>query len=183
MDNKYVVSTLCEICANACGGCSWSQYGRWEPVEGWEAMRNDVVCPNAIKKIAESYIVLDCPRYVPDQYAKKYPFDRGKAERWAREKLRIYDRAKMRTKKKPVKESVSKDVLIEMNRNNRRATALLEPCPQCGRDSGRRMQTETVPEKFYVVCQSCGYRVGPYKAIFAASQRWNKEYQYGQKRY
>ena len=52
----------------------------------------------------------------------------------------------------------------------------LEPCPKCRMDSGKRMQTETVPEKFFVVCQTCGYRVGPYKAGFSATQAWDREY-------
>ena len=52
----------------------------------------------------------------------------------------------------------------------------LEPCPKCRRDSGKRMQTETVPEKFYVVCQSCGYRVGPCGSPSAAAVKWDKEY-------
>lgn len=52
----------------------------------------------------------------------------------------------------------------------------LEPCPKCHRDSGKRMQTETVLEKFYVVCQSCGYRVGPCGSPSVAAQKWDKEY-------
>lgn len=53
---------------------------------------------------------------------------------------------------------------------------MLEPCPKCNRDSGKRMQTEKIPELFYVVCLSCGYTVGPCKSKSEATRKWDKEY-------
>lgn len=63
-----------------------------------------------------------------------------------------------------------------MNARNTPFRHLLEPCPKCNRDSGKRMQTETVPEKFYIVCQSCVYRVGPCGSTSEATKKWDKEY-------
>lgn len=173
MDSEYTVSTLCEICRNALGKCSWSEYGRWEPIDGWEAIRNDIVIPRANRK-EESYIVLACPEYVPDEYAEDYPFDREKAERRAEVKARNIEGPRRKAKKRQKIEI--KEPLIEMNCDNRHPVHKLEPCPRCNMDSGKRMQTETVPERFFVVCQSCGYTVGPCGSPSAASVKWEKEY-------
>jgi hypothetical protein len=41
-------------------------------VEGWTAERNDVWCPHAdgkgndFSKFEESYIVIECPEFIPD---------------------------------------------------------------------------------------------------------------------
>lgn len=63
-------STLCWHCQNACGHCSWSR--EFKPVEGWTAVRHDVVVTHATKenvnkKPVESYIVRKCPEFVEDQ--------------------------------------------------------------------------------------------------------------------
>ena len=97
--NDYTVSTLCEICQNACGGCSWSERGVQKPVEGWDAIRNDLYVNHGtvgkpISFLDESYIVLDCPQCVPDKFAKRYPFDRETAERRARIRIAMAERAK-----------------------------------------------------------------------------------------
>lgn len=63
-----------------------------------------------------------------------------------------------------------------MNARNTPFRHPLEPCPKCNRDSGKRMQTETVPERFFIVCQSCGYRVGPCGSTSEATKKWDKEY-------
>lgn len=62
-----------------------------------------------------------------------------------------------------------------MNRSRFRKT--LSPCPRCRLDSGLRMQTETVPEQFYVVCQSCGYRAGPCADQGRATRAWEEAYE------
>lgn len=89
---EYTPSTLCEICQNACGGCAWSKYGEQKPVEGWEAIRNDLYVNHGtvtapISFIQESYVVLACPEFEPDRFADRFPFRRSEAER--RAKLRI----------------------------------------------------------------------------------------------
>lgn len=175
---EYCVTTLCEVCRNALGKCSWSEYGRWEPIDGWEAIRNDIVIPGANRK-EESYIVLACPEYVPDKYAEDYPFDREKAERRAKAKTWSIECIRKKEKKPRIntdKPTENKEPLREMNSENRHTTHKLEPCPKCGMDSGKRMQTETVPERFFIVCQSCGYRLGPYKAMCTATQQWDRRY-------
>lgn len=53
--------TICWGCDNACGGCSWSR--EFKPVEGWTATRRDLLMTNGTK---ESYIVHECPEFVPD---------------------------------------------------------------------------------------------------------------------
>ena len=173
MDSEYTVSTLCEVCRNALGKCSWSEYGKQTPVEGWEAIRMDVVS-QARERREESYIVLACPQYAPDEYAKIYPFNREKAERRAEVKARNIEGTRRKAKKREKIEI--KEPLREMNSENRHTTHRLEPCPRCGMDSGKRMQTETVPERFFVVCLSCGYTVGPCGSPSAASVKWDKEY-------
>lgn len=63
----YVPETLCELCGNACGGCRWSRKGEQLPVEGWEAVRRDVIMRGPWgKRVEESYIVLDCPEFEPE---------------------------------------------------------------------------------------------------------------------
>lgn len=60
--------TLCFSCQNAvpnkekCLGCPWSE--SFEPVEGWNAM------PTTLSEsdgIIDSYLVLECPMYIPDE--------------------------------------------------------------------------------------------------------------------
>lgn len=74
------IRTLCEVCGNACGGCSWSEYGVQRPVPGWDAVRNDIRTPgDRAKPRVESYAVLDCPEFVlEERYAREYQaFDRA----------------------------------------------------------------------------------------------------------
>ena len=58
--------TICWECANACGGCSWSEHMNHTPVPGWRATRRDVVTKGG--ESTESYIVHDCPQFVRDAY-------------------------------------------------------------------------------------------------------------------
>lgn len=80
----YTPSTLCEICGNACGHCSWSQKNVQKPVEGWEAIRNDIMPHGKGAEQVESYVVLSCPEYEPDRYAERFPFNRKEAIRRVR---------------------------------------------------------------------------------------------------
>lgn len=65
--------TLCWKCANACGGCSWSD-GTFTPVDGWTAIqtfqRENHGGGYYIDR--ESFIVLSCPLFEDDtdQYCK-----------------------------------------------------------------------------------------------------------------
>ena len=63
--------TICWSCANACGGCSWSRYKTHEPVPGWTAIPTKIGMQinshGRIKRgTVDSYIVLECPEYIPD---------------------------------------------------------------------------------------------------------------------
>lgn len=78
---EYTCSTLCEICANACGHCDWSKKNVQKPVEGWDAIRNDIMPHGKGSGLIESYVVLDCPEYQPDEYAERFPFNREEAIR------------------------------------------------------------------------------------------------------
>ena len=49
----------------------------------------------------------------------------------------------------------------------------LNTCRVCGMEAGERMVTETVPEKFYVVCRICGFKTRPHKGQSAATAEWN----------
>lgn len=71
--------TICWKCANACGGCDWSKK-RAKPVDGWEAIRRD------LSRGIESYIVLSCPKFVPDRQEEKKKT--GKIRVWTLEETR-----------------------------------------------------------------------------------------------
>ena len=72
----FNASTLCDLCANACGFCEWSEKNA-RPVPGWEAIRNDILYFNGRENVKiESYAVLDCPKFVPDANGARYEFDK-----------------------------------------------------------------------------------------------------------
>lgn len=56
------LSTLCELCKNACCGCSWSEEG--EPVPGWKAEPTAIHGMNK-QYIVHSYCVYECPLFEP----------------------------------------------------------------------------------------------------------------------
>jgi len=92
----YVPHTLCEVCANACGGCSWSEKNIQTPVEGWEAVRNDISVNDKTKGsyregICESYVVLACPQFeLEEQHRWAYErFDPEKARRHAENRASV----------------------------------------------------------------------------------------------
>lgn len=66
------VKQLCEHCAKACGGCSWSD--ALEPVEGWNA--EPVTIPSS--KL-DSYVIRTCPEFVwgnrDDKRHKKFDYN------------------------------------------------------------------------------------------------------------
>lgn len=51
----------------------------------------------------------------------------------------------------------------------------LPPCPACGMDSGVRKVSVTIPEQFFVICESCGFKTRPHKTAGAATQEWKKK--------
>ena len=56
--------TLCDFCANACGGCSWSQKDVQTPVPGWDAVRRDIPLDEVRPlSFVESYVVIHCPEF------------------------------------------------------------------------------------------------------------------------
>lgn len=86
----YVPTTLCELCANACGGCRWSRKDVQEPVPGWEAARRDLPWDG---RMLESYVVLDCPEFVGEtrHWFWLINWDRTMAEGLARTDLEGFD--------------------------------------------------------------------------------------------
>ena len=66
MKNKKDFSQPCWTCANACGGCSWSQ--EFEPVPGWKAVpvtiAQNETCPDTFR-------ILYCPQWRPDRRTAK----------------------------------------------------------------------------------------------------------------
>lgn len=51
----------------------------------------------------------------------------------------------------------------------------LKHCRVCGMDSGVRKVTVRHPEKFFVVCEVCGYKTRPHTSQAAATREWNNE--------
>lgn len=58
--------TLCWDCANACGGCTWSDHWLHKPINGWTAVRADLKTKDG--EVTESYIVTECPEFIRDAY-------------------------------------------------------------------------------------------------------------------
>lgn len=61
-----------------------------------------------------------------------------------------------------------------MNAKGRKTRYPLSVCPRCGMDSGNRKVSETANEKNYVVCETCGYLVGPFGDMPHAVKAWNR---------
>ena len=59
--------TLCWKCTKACGGCSWSDHWEHTPVPGWTATRASVKNDD---REAWSYLVTECPEFVPEKPRK-----------------------------------------------------------------------------------------------------------------
>ena len=56
--------TLCWDCANATGGCSWSDYWEHSPVPGWIAIPTKLKLNNETN--GSSYAVISCPEFIRD---------------------------------------------------------------------------------------------------------------------
>ena len=56
--------------------------------------------------------------------------------------------------------------------SGRRFRMELPVCPNCGMDSGKRFISDTVPEKYFVVCETCGYMTKPHPTQTAATKEW-----------
>jgi hypothetical protein len=61
-----------------------------------------------------------------------------------------------------------------MNYNGKTHYSNLKCCRVCGMDAGNRVVTDTVPEKFFVVCQICGFKTKPHPTLSAATKEWNR---------
>lgn len=63
---KQEIRTLCEVCGNACGGCSWAN--DLIPVDGWTAQQT-------FDKYGDpySYIVTACPRFLSEEEGRYRP--------------------------------------------------------------------------------------------------------------
>lgn len=60
----------CWTCANACGGCSWTEFDpetgkvKFIPIPGWDAEPTSRSVNG--ETTMESYAIHDCPQYIPD---------------------------------------------------------------------------------------------------------------------
>lgn len=50
----------------------------------------------------------------------------------------------------------------------------LKHCKVCGMDAAARKVHEGVEDKFYVVCEVCGFKTKGHKNQSSASKEWNK---------
>lgn len=57
--HKKSSETLCWLCKNSCGGCSWSS--KFIPVEGWEAIPTKINIQDG--ESIDSFHVIRCPEY------------------------------------------------------------------------------------------------------------------------
>ena len=57
--------------------------------------------------------------------------------------------------------------------SGRRFRMELPVCPKCGMDSGKRFVSDTVPEKYFVVCETCRYRTKPHGSQSTATKEWS----------
>ncbi len=91
--NKQTHPSLCGLCKNSVGLCSWS--ARLIPVKGWEAER--VMHKGQAKEKIQGYRVISCPKFikherakapVPAEAFKKRAYNRQlKSGRWNRGEL------------------------------------------------------------------------------------------------
>ena len=66
---EYQSTQLCWTCANACGGCEWSDH--LEPVPGWDATSTSRVLKVGGKgkggtRVASSFVIHSCPKFRRD---------------------------------------------------------------------------------------------------------------------
>ena len=56
--------------------------------------------------------------------------------------------------------------------SGRRFRMGLPVCPKCGMDSGKRCISDTVPARYFVVCETCGFMTRPHPTQTAATKEW-----------
>lgn len=93
----YCPQTLCEVCDNALGGCSWSEKDKQQPVPGWTAVRKDIIVGDGKSRhLTESYAVFKCPEFKLEEH-----------NRWAYErfqkKLKIGERRSYESRAKKIR--------------------------------------------------------------------------------
>lgn len=67
---EFQSQQLCWTCANACGGCEWSDH-HLEPVPGWDATSTSRVLKVGGKgkggtRVASSFVIHYCPKFRRD---------------------------------------------------------------------------------------------------------------------
>lgn len=67
---EFQSTQLCWTCANACGGCEWSDH--LEPVPGWDATPTSRVLKAGGKgknrtRVASSFVIHTCPKFRRDE--------------------------------------------------------------------------------------------------------------------
>ena len=62
-----------------------------------------------------------------------------------------------------------------MNYHGQQKYGELKVCRMCGMDSGIRKVTIKYPERFFVVCEVCGYKTRPQPTQSGATREWNNE--------
>ena len=60
-----------------------------------------------------------------------------------------------------------------MNKHNRYFRRKLPSCPKCTMDSGKRMVSLTNPERYFVVCEACGFQTKGHPNQSAATREWS----------
>lgn len=70
MENQFCKKndSLCWDCQRATGKCPWSQYGKFEPVNGWTIQKTRRIETNGSYAYErEGITVMECPLFVPDE--------------------------------------------------------------------------------------------------------------------
>lgn len=62
-----------------------------------------------------------------------------------------------------------------MNYHGQHKYSQLKVCRVCGLDAGARKVSVKHPDRFYVVCEICGYKTRPHSSLAAATREWNRE--------
>lgn len=61
-ESAYAPASICWDCKNALLGCSWSC--DFVPVEGWEAVKSEIINSAGKNKATQTYRVVSCPEFV-----------------------------------------------------------------------------------------------------------------------
>lgn len=104
---NYCPQTLCEVCGNALGSCSWSEKDNQRPVPGWEAIRKDIIVGDGNSRtLTESYTVFKCPQFKLEEH-NRWAYDRfqnklkgkerSKRSAWPRKMVRCINTGKIYT--------------------------------------------------------------------------------------